>query len=297
MMSSEHAQMEMESATGDVSPVGRATLANPVTIPGTGIHSGLPCEVAISPAEGGTGIEFRRGGGKERVAADWRHADADESVRRTVLIGAGGERFEQVEHLMAAFSAMGITDAIVEQIGPEVPFLDGGSLTYMNRLREAGVTPLESSIDPLVIVKPLTMQDGDALLTATPHNGLRLSCFVEFPGTIVGSAGFSLDVTEDRFFEEAAPARTFALAADIEKLREMGLARGGNLDNAVVFDHEKYHNSSLHFDDEVVRHKAIDLLGDLALLGRPLRGHFWAWRAGHQSHVRFAQLIAEEYGL
>ncbi|MCC5876933.1 MAG: UDP-3-O-[3-hydroxymyristoyl] N-acetylglucosamine deacetylase [Candidatus Sumerlaeia bacterium] len=272
------------------------TLAADLDIEGTGIHSGVPCRVQLQPAESG-GIVFQRPGGTGLVPARWDHADAELSDRRTVITGADGARFEQMEHLMAALAAHGITDVVVTQEGPEVPFLGGGSKEFMEKIRAAGIRENGNRVKPLVIDRILTLEDGEAVLVATPNDTLRLSVGVEFPGTIVGSAAFTLEITAESFEKEAAPARTFALAGDIEKLRQAGLAKGGNLENAVVFDHEKYFNEGLHFPDEVVRHKIIDLLGDLALLNRPLRGHFWAWRAGHRNHVKFAHLIAEEYDL
>lgn len=272
------------------------TLATEITIEGTGIHSGVPCRVRLKPAPSG-GILFQRPDGSGAVPARWDFANAELSERRTVLVGPDGARFEQMEHLMAALAAHEVTDLIVVQEGPEVPFLGGGSKEFMVHLREAGFQETGVSIKPLVIDRIHTLEDGEAVLVATPNETLRLSVGVEFPGTVVGSAAFTLEITADSFERDAAPARTFALAADIEKLRQMGLAKGGNLENAVVFDHERYFNEGLHFPDEVVRHKIIDLLGDLALVNRPLRGHFWAWRAGHRSHVKLAQLIAEEYDL
>lgn len=269
----------------------RRTLAGPVSVEGTGIHSGAPCRVALSPAEPGSGIRFTRGG--EVVAATVDRANAEMSDRRTVVVGPGGERFEQIEHLMAALAAHGVTDVLVEQAGPEVPFLDGGSREYMAALGRAGIRQTNGARPVLEVREAVSFEDGDAWFAATPHDGLRLSCFVEFPGTIVGNAGFSLEITAETFDLEAARARTFALASDIEKLRAAGLIRGGNLENAVVFDHERYHNPTLNYPDEVVRHKIIDFLGDLALLPYGLRGHFWAWRAGHRSHVRFAQFLME----
>ena len=273
------------------------TLSAALRLEGTGIHSGASCAVSIFPQEPAHGIVFSRKGNAARVAADWSHADAEASDRRTVLIGEGGARFEQIEHLMAALAAAGITDALVEQEGPEVPFLGGGSKEFLQAIRETGTEATGGSVPVLTIDRPTSLQDGNALLVATPHDGLRLSCFVEFPGTVVGSQGFSLELDEESFFREAAAARTFALARDLEMLRQMGLIKGGNLGNAVIFDEHRYHNESLHFPDEVVRHKIIDLIGDLALIGRPLRGHFWAWRAGHRSHVRFVQHLAKEYSL
>jgi UDP-3-O-[3-hydroxymyristoyl] N-acetylglucosamine deacetylase len=270
------------------------TIQKPFVVAGTGIHSGVPCEVRLTPAEAGFGIRFARLSGSE-VEAHVGNSKAELSDRRTVIVGPSGERFEQIEHLMAALSACGVTDVRVEQQGPEVPFLGGGSREYMDAIRDHGTKELEGERSPLVIDRPIALTDGEAEMVATPHDGLRLSVFVEFPGTIVGSQGYSIEVTEDGFYEEVSRARTFALARDLEMLRGAGLIKGGNLGNAVVFDHERYHNESLHYPNEVVRHKAIDLLGDLALLGRPLRGHFWAWRAGHRSHVRFANHLATEF--
>lgn len=273
------------------------TISAAIRLEGVGIHSGAPCAVTLFPQEPGHGIAFRHKGRAGTLRADWRCADAEASNRRTVLVGEGGLRFEQVEHLMASLAAAGVTDVLAEQEGPEVPFLGGGSKEFSEAIAATGTEPTGGAEAVLVIDRPTMLQDGDALLVATPHPGLRLSVFVEFPGTVVGSQGFTMEFDEEGFRREAAPARTFALARDLDQLRAMGLIRGGNLGNAVVFDSERYHNESLHFPDEVVRHKIIDLIGDLALTGRPLRGHFWAWRAGHRSHVRFVQHLAKEYEL
>ncbi|MCC6548191.1 UDP-3-O-[3-hydroxymyristoyl] N-acetylglucosamine deacetylase [Candidatus Sumerlaeota bacterium] len=267
------------------------TIAKATVIEGTGIHSGTSCRVHIQPRDAGEGIAFTRAG-RTPVPATWKFADAQSSDRRTVIIGADGERFEQIEHLMAALHALGISDALVEQQGPEVPFLGGGSREYIDALRQSGITENGGILPVIHIEHPISLEDGGALLTAAPHNGLILSAYVEFPGTVVGNMGYNLEVSPERFYDQVSAARTFALASDIEALRSRGLARGGNLQNAVVFDEFRYHNESLHFPDEVARHKIIDLLGDLALLGCGLSGHFWAWRAGHRSHVLFAQKIA-----
>ena len=272
------------------------TLVSEVAVDGVGIHSGAPCRVRLFPQPAGHGIAFVRKG-RRPVPATWRTANAEASDRRTVLVGEDGERFEQVEHLMAALAAMDISDLLIEQEGPELPFLGGGSREFMDALRSVGTTETEGSRPVLTIRDPISLQDGNALLTASPHDGLWMSCFVEFPGTVVGNMGVSLELTEQSFYDQVSPARTFAVSRDIEMLRSMGLIKGGNLQNALVFDEKKYHNESLHFADEVPRHKVIDLLGDLALLGCSLRGHFWAWRAGHRSHVRFAQLLAKEFHL
>lgn len=270
------------------------TIAAEMDIEGVGIHSGVDCNVRLFPADAGTGIAFRRPGGP-CLPANVSTANADESIRRTVILGEGGLRFEQIEHLMAALAAFGVTDVIVEQQGPEVPFCDGGSRVFMERLRANGFRDTGAPAPVLEITRPIALEADGALMVATPHSGLRLSSFVEFPDTVVGNAGFTIEIDADTFEKEVAPARTFALARDIDALRQMGLIKGGNLQNAVVFDEQQYHNEALNFPNEVVRHKIIDLLGDLALLGTHLRGHFWGWRSGHRSHVLFAQKIAQEF--
>ena len=272
------------------------TIKDEFRLAGRGIHTGAECAVRFHPQAAGHGIVFSRNS-RERATALWRCADASASDRRTVLVGEDGARFEQVEHLMAALAAEGITDALLEMEGPEVPFLGGGSKEYCEALRSAGIVETDQDVEDLVVTRPVTLQDGESILTATPHDGLRLSCFVEFPGTVVGNQGISLELSAETFLREAAPARTFALKYDIDRLREAGLIKGGNLENAVVFDEKQYYNETLHFEDEVVRHKVIDLLGDLALTGRRLRGHFWAWRAGHRSHIRFVHHLAKEFDL
>ncbi|MDK2970483.1 MAG: hypothetical protein PWP23_238 [Candidatus Sumerlaeota bacterium] len=272
----------------------RCTVARPVRYEGTGIHTGKPCSLEIRPGGAGQGILLRRAGTVwPDLPACIEHANAEKSDRRTVLTGPAGQTFEQLEHVMAALAAAGITDALLVQDGLEPPFLDGGSREYMEGLLTAGREELVGELEPLVIREPIHLNWEGAELVATPHEGLRLSCYVEFPGTVVGSQGASVEITPESFRDEVAAARTFALERDIEALRAAGLAKGGTLQNAVVFNESRYLNDSLFFEDEVARHKILDLLGDLALIGRPLRGHFWAWKAGHRHHIHFARLIAK----
>jgi len=274
----------------------RRSLAAPALFEGKGIHGGLAARLLVEPAACGAGLTASlEGAAHAPLALTVANANPFQSVRRTVMEGEHGERFEQLEHVMAALAACGVTDAHLVQSGPEPPFLGGGSLEFLEGLRRAGFREFEESVECLIVDRPIHLSDSGAEMVATPHDGLRLSVYVEFPGTVVGSRGYSVEITEDRFLREVAAARTFALEADIRKLWDAGLAKGGSLENAVVFNATGYLNDRLFFEDEVVRHKVIDLLGDLALVGRPLRGHFWAWRAGHQHHVRLARLIAEEF--
>lgn len=278
------------------SPVFRRTLSAPAVFEGKGIHGGLSARLVVEPAPCGTGlVASLEGSDLPPLPLTVENANPVQSIRRTVMEGENGERFEQLEHIMAALAACGVTDAHLRQTGPEPPFMGGGSLEFVEGLRAAGLTSFGETVAPLVVDRAIHLTDTGAEMVASPHDGLRLTVYVEFPGTVVGSRGFSVEITEDSFLAEVAKARTFALEADIRKLWDAGLAKGGSLENAVVFNATGYLNDRLFFEDEVVRHKVIDLLGDLALVGRPLRGHFWAWRAGHQHHVRFARLIAEEF--
>lgn len=276
-------------------PLPQRTIERAATFEGTGIHSGAPCRMEIRPAAPGSGIQLlMKGSGWAPLPATAEFAVAAESDRRTVLRGPQGQLFQQLEHVMAALAALGVTDVELEQEGPEPPFLGGGSREYVEGLEAAGLATCLRQDEPLVVAEPFAVRDGSAEVVATPYEGLRLSAFVDFPGTVVGTRGVSFEITPEGFRDEVAAARTFALEADIEALRAAGLARGGTLQNAVVFNATRFLNDSLFFEDEVPRHKIIDLLGDLALAGRPLRGHFWAWRAGHRSHVRFVQALLKD---
>lgn len=280
------------------SPVQRRTLQRIATFKGNGIHTNAETSLHLLPTMAGMGIRAKRIGKPGMVAISTEFASVDKSIRRTVIVGPEPEIlvFEQLEHVMAALAAAEITDVIIEMDGPEPPFLGGGSKEYLRGILAVGIETLEEVIQPLVVTTPMAFSHGDAYFSAAPHNGLRLSCFLEFPGTFLGSTGVSLEITTDSFFKEAAAARTFAKKSDLDKIWALGLGKGGTLENTVVFDEQNYLNEKLYFDDEVARHKIIDFLGDLALIGRPLRGHFWAWRAGHQSHVAFAQKLVRKYG-
>jgi len=271
----------------------RKTIARATTLLGLGIHSGAAASVRFEPAESGHGIVLENAKG-QRCPATIDFADAEKSDRRTVLVSADGVAFEQIEHVLAATAALGISDILIVQDAHEPPFMGGGSAEFMDAITAAGIADLGTTWEPISISEPLSFRDGGAVMIASPADGLELSAYVEFPGTVVGSSGASIQVEPARFRTEAAPARTFALARDVEMIRKAGLGKGGSLENTVIFDAEKFHNESLHFPNEPARHKLIDLLGDLALLGAPLQGHFAAWRAGHRSHVRFAKFLQSE---
>lgn len=268
----------------------RATVASAFRIEGTGVHSGVACAIAVEPAESG-GIVFA--GPKGECPATAEFAIAQESRRRTVIAN-GAARFEQIEHIMAALAAFRITDARITQQGPEPPFCDGGSRDFCAAIRRAGVRALAATVEPLVITRPVSFEGNGAVITATPGDGLRLTAGIEFEGTFLRGQSVTFAITPETFESEVAPARTFVLEREIEQLRAMGLGKGANEGNTLVLGTEAYRNPAL-FPDEPSRHKVLDLLGDLALVGRPVVGHVTAWRAGHESHVHFAKHLLTEF--
>lgn len=272
----------------------RRTIQRAVTLEGTGIHTGASCAIRFEPAPAGHGLVLANDAKGTRCPATVDFANAEKSDRRTVLISEDGVPFEQMEHVLAAASALGISDLLITQDGVEPPFMGGGSREFMETLTNAGFTELDAAWDPIVISEPLVFRDGNVLITAAPAERLELSAFVEFPGTIVGSSGATVAMDGNEFFDEVSRARTFAQHRDVEMLQKAGLARGGNLENTVIFDDETFHNPSLNYPNEPARHKLLDLLGDLALFGAPIRGHISAWRAGHRSHVRFVKFLQQE---
>lgn len=272
----------------------RNTLTTPVEFTGTGIHSGVRCAMRVEPAEPGHGIVLRHARTGKSCPATIEFANAEESVRRTVIVGPDGARFEQMEHIMAAIAGAGISDALVIQDGVEPPFMDGGSHDFFRALHAVPRTVSNTPWDPFIIEDAYSLEDEGAVLTAAPAEGSQLTAFLDFPGTVAGAQSYHYVLSAETFGEEIARARTFALARDVEMIRQMGLGKGGTLENTVVFDGERYHNPSLHYPDEPARHKIIDLLGDLALLGAPVIGHVSAWRAGHRSHVKFARYLSQE---
>jgi len=193
------------------------------------------------------------------------------------------------EHLLSAIMACGITDVDIHIDGPEVPIVDGSALPFMHLIDAAGVRELPAQIPVLRIAEPIEISDGDKSIRITPSNRLVLKYKIDFDHPTIGKESFHFDFEHDNFLRKIAPARTFGFMRDVEKLRAAGLARGGSVENCVVLDDRGVINGPLRFKDEFVRHKILDLLGDLALIGRPIVGEITA--AGHAMHSRFVEKI------
>jgi UDP-3-O-[3-hydroxymyristoyl] N-acetylglucosamine deacetylase/3-hydroxyacyl-[acyl-carrier-protein] dehydratase len=274
------------------------TIEKPVTLSGRGLHTGQETVVTLKPAGVNTGWVFVRTDLPEspriRVGPDHAHYDPNQG-RRTILKKDDVE-VHSMEHLLASVLGLGVDNLIMEVNGLEVPEPgDGSALAFARAIREAGIVDQGFARNHVKITKPVTHRMGDAELLAVPTNGLRVSFTIDYDNPVVGTQYLSLEMDDGVFENEIAPARTFVLERDIKPLRAQGLIKGGSLESAVVVGEDKILNQEpLRFPDEFVRHKILDLLGDLALLGAPLLGHVISIRSGHASHVAFVRKLAKE---
>jgi len=273
------------------------TLQRPVEASGIGLHSGVPVRIRILPAPVQTGIEFVRtdlGSSPFRITASWQHVArvsyATSLMRQGVLIST-------TEHLLSVFYSMGIDNVTVEIDNLEVPILDGSGLPFVRLIEEAGIRQYRRKRRYLRIRRPVTVEDKGKRISILPADTFHLTCDTDYPAP-VGRQSIELEVTPENFARELAFARTFGWEADLDQMRNMGLIRGASLENAVCFTREGALNpEGLRAPDECCRHKALDLIGDLALLGRPLLGHVIAERAGHAMHAALVKRIMSDASL
>jgi UDP-3-O-[3-hydroxymyristoyl] N-acetylglucosamine deacetylase len=262
--------------------VNQHTLAGPAICAGVGLHSGQHVRLSIRPAPAGSGIVFIR----TDLSGDNHVAVTPEAVTQarlcTVITNDAGVSVATIEHLMAALSALNIDNALVELDGPEVPIMDGSALPFVQLLDRAGRRRQEAERRYIEILDTVEVRDGDKLARLSPAEGFEMAFEIEFPTALIGRQRVELTVTEDSFREELAECRTFGFLQEVEALRAAGLARGGSMENAVVIDGDRLLNpEGLRRPDEFVRHKALDAVGDLYVLGAPLIGRFEGIKAGH----------------
>ncbi|HEV8117618.1 MAG TPA: UDP-3-O-acyl-N-acetylglucosamine deacetylase [Thermoanaerobaculia bacterium] len=268
----------------------QTTLRTSVSIEGVGLHSGHPVSAHFRPAPPDHGIVFvRRGHPGQPVPA--RLSSAATFDYATTLT-SGGLSIGTVEHLLSAAAGEGLDNCLVELDGPEVPILDGSALPFVRLFHAAGFERQDARVQPLRPARAVEVTRGDKSIRFQPDGpGLTITYEIDFPHPIVGKQSLTLPVRPEEYSARIAPARTFGFARDIEAMRARGLARGGSLQNAVVLDDSGVVSGPLRFRDEFVRHKILDLVGDLSLLGRPLSGHIHARKAGHALHIEFARAL------
>src|SRR5580700_7767743 len=268
------------------------TINRPFEVSGVGLHSGVPVHLRMTPAPAGTGIVFRRTDLEFfSIPASWKHVArvsyATSLMRQGVLIST-------TEHLLSTLYSFGIDNLWIEIDNLEVPILDGSGKPFVDLLRAAGIRELRRKRRYLRIRRPVMVEDGKKRISILPDNSFRLTCDIDFPQPI-GKQSIAMEVTAENYARELSPARTFGFENELAQLREMGLIRGASLESAVCFTSQGAMNpGGLRFPDECCRHKALDLIGDLALVGKPLLGHVIAERAGHAMHTALvAKIMAD----
>lgn len=266
------------------------TLKAPIGCTGIGVHSGGLVSVRLVPAPAGHGVVFRRTDLDVDIPARF---DAVVDTRLCTVLGAGDARVGTVEHLMAAVWACGIDNLLVEIDGPEVPVLDGSAEPWLFLLDCAGIVELGAARRVVEVLRPVRVVEGNAVAELRPGAGrLEVSVLIEFDAAAIGRQALSVVVDEAGFRRELARARTFAQRHEVEALQQAGLARGGSLENAVVVDGGTVLNpAGLRMADEFVRHKALDVVGDLALAGAALQGRFIGNRSGHLLNNRVLRAL------
>ncbi len=266
-----------------VSAYHQHTVAGPVIFAGIGVHTGAHVRVAVRPAAPNAGITFVRTDIKTGDNAIHVSAEAVGQTRLgTVINNAAGATVSTIEHLMAAMSALAIDNAVVELDGPEVPILDGSAAVFIQILDRAGRRRQEAARSFIEVLEPIEVVEGDKTAALRPCDGFEMAFEIQFDSAPIGRQRVDLEITEQSFRDELADCRTFGFLKDVEALRAAGLARGASMENAVVLDGDRVLNpEGLRRPDEFVRHKALDAVGDLYVLGAPLLARFEGLYAGH----------------
>ena len=270
------------------------TIAEPVSYPGRGLHTGALTHVTFKPAPPDHGIVFYRTDlpGSPAVPAS---VDNVVDVSRGTTIAVGEARVHTVEHTLSALAGLGIDNLAIEIDGPEPPNGDGSSMHALTNLRKAGIVEQNAEKKYIVVEHPVYYRDDDATLSILPCDEHRISMTISFDHVAIGTQYASFSITEESFEKEIAPARTFCFLREVKMLQEQGLIQGGSLESAIVIGDDQVLNEDLRFPDEFVRHKILDLLGDMYLLGRPIKGHIIGVKGGHAKNVLFSKQIKKAY--
>ncbi len=273
------------------------TICRPVEVEGIGLHHGAPVRLRIAPAPAGSGIVFIRTDLENtKIPASWEYVERVSYA--TSLMHPKGILISTTEHLLSVLYSMGIDNAFIELDSLEVPILDGSGLPFINLLRQAGRKQTSRLRRYMRILKPVSVEANGKSVAIWPSDRFQLHCHNFFDHPLVGDQTLEMDLTPANYAAEIAPARTFGFEYELDQMRDMGLIRGASLDNAVCFTREGVANpGGLRFADECCRHKALDLIGDLALVGWPLLGCVVAEKAGHSMHVALVKKLVSDPSL
>jgi UDP-3-O-[3-hydroxymyristoyl] N-acetylglucosamine deacetylase len=268
------------------------TLRRSISCTGIGLHSGNKVTLSLRPAPAGFGIRFRRTdlGGAEIPATVQHLAGINYATGLSRDIGS----VDTVEHLLSALVSLGVDNVLVELNHPEVPIMDGSAAPWVYLVNEAGLKRLAAPRRYLKVLRPMSLSRGDKRIAIYPSDHFKVTYSIAFDHPLLRHQSRTMRITAEAFVEEIAPARTFGFLKEVEMLRQQGLALGGSLENAIVIGDTGVLNNALRFDDEFVRHKILDVIGDLALVGHPIIGHVVAHRGGHALHTAFAAQVLDE---
>src|SRR5215211_7536863 len=268
------------------------TIRRHISCVGIGLHSGNKVNLTLKPAVADFGIRFRRTDlGNHEVAATVNNLAG---IQLATGLAINEVSVETVEHLLSALVSLNIDNVVVELNSPEVPIMDGSAAPFIYLIQEAGVKPLNSTRRYLKVLRPMSLSRGDKRIALYPSDHFKVTYSIAFDHPLLRHQSRTIRLTEESFVEEIAPARTFGFLKEVETLRQQGLALGGSLENAIVIGDTGVLNNALRFDDEFVRHKILDAIGDMALVGYPLIGHLVAHRGGHALHTEFAAMVLQE---
>ena len=279
----------------------RKTIKNSVEILGIGLHKGEEIKLTLKPSENNDerGIIFKRIDVSDKnnvIKVDYRNLFDLE--RGTNIRNEDDVKVHTIEHFLSSLSITGVTDILVEISGNELPILDGSSAGFVEKLLEAGIVELNEEIEPAVITEPIIFSDEKAgkYVMALPYDGFKISYTIDFNHSFLKSQYYELEVNLENYMENIAKCRTFAFDYEIDFLKKNNLALGGSLENAVVVGAEGPLNpEGLRYPDEFVRHKILDIIGDLYVLGTPIKAHIIAIKAGHYVNSRLTEMIAKKY--
>jgi UDP-3-O-[3-hydroxymyristoyl] N-acetylglucosamine deacetylase len=270
------------------------TLQKTVECSGVGLHSGDVISLKLCPAPANHGVVFVRMDLPTPVSIPAHAAHVVDTALATTL-GKDSVRVGTVEHLMAALSGLGVDNVRVEVNGPEIPIVDGSAAPFVYLIRSAGIRVQDEPKSFIVIKKAVTVTDGEKEASFSVLNRFRVDCTVDFQHPLISGQNFSVDFSDRAFERELSRARTFGFLKDVEKLKKLGLARGGSLENAIVVDEFSILNpEGLRYPDEFVRHKALDAMGDVSLFGRPVIGHLKVYKSGHALNHRLVQRVLSD---
>jgi UDP-3-O-[3-hydroxymyristoyl] N-acetylglucosamine deacetylase len=259
------------------------TIQAPISFVGIGLHTGERVKITLKPSLDTSGINFRRNDAKPGtgfIPARWYNVHDTEMS--TTLMNNHGTKIKTVEHLMAALYGCGVDNVLIEVDGPEIPIMDGSAAPFATTIERVGTQIQDKPRHAIWIDRPIEVRSGDKYAMLMPSTVPMITVSIDFPGTLVGSQTLSVELVNEAFRNDIARARTFGFAHQIKGLQNCGLVKGGSLKNAILVDGERIVNEDgLRYDNEFVRHKVLDSVGDLALAGLPIFGHYYAHKPGH----------------